>query len=104
MRKQVLAGVMAAAMTAALAACGSSAGSKTTTAAAESKAAETTAAAESKEESKEAAAAGSGKTVKIICPYGVGGTADIIGRKYAEVATKLHPEYNFIVEQQTGGD
>ncbi len=100
MKKQVLAGVMAAAMTAALAACGSSAGSKTTTAAAESKAAETTAAAES----KEAAAAGSGKTVKIICPYGVGGTADIIGRKYAEVATKLHPEYNFIVEQQTGGD
>lgn len=44
------------------------------------------------------------ETIKIICPYGVGGTADAIARKYAEVANKLHPEYNFIVEQKTGGD
>ncbi|MFR6333327.1 MAG: hypothetical protein ACLUOI_34175 [Eisenbergiella sp.] len=38
-------------------------------------------------------------TVKIICPYGVGGTADAIARKYALVAGKVHPEYNFIVER-----
>lgn len=44
------------------------------------------------------------ETIKIICPYGVGGTADAIARKFAEVANKLHPEYNFIVEQKTGGD
>lgn len=61
--------------------------------------AETTAA-----DSEESKAAGSTRTVKIICPYGVGGTADVIARKYAEVATELHPEYNFIVEQRTGGD
>lgn len=51
-----------------------------------------------------APAVGSGEVVKIICPYGVGGTADVLARKYADVATKLHPEYNFIVEQLTGGD
>lgn len=48
----------------------------------------------------------SGKTevVKIICPYGVGGTADAIARKYAKVAGDLYPEYEFVVEQKTGGD
>lgn len=48
----------------------------------------------------------SGKTevVKIICPYGAGGTADAIARKYAKVATELYPEYNFVVENKTGGD
>ncbi len=46
----------------------------------------------------------SGGTIKIICPYGVGGTADAIGRKFALVANKTHPEYNFIVENMTGGD
>lgn len=45
-----------------------------------------------------------GETVKIICPYGVGGTADAIARKYAVVAGELYPEYNFIVENMTGGD
>ncbi|MCR5290482.1 MAG: hypothetical protein K6E51_10855 [Treponema sp.] len=53
-------------------------------------------------------AASGGKSVrplvKIICPYGVGGTADVIARKFAQVANELHPEYNFIVNQQTGGD
>ncbi len=44
------------------------------------------------------------ETVKIICPYGVGGTADAIARKYALVAGKLYPDYNFIVENMTGGD
>ncbi len=42
--------------------------------------------------------------VKIICPYGVGGTADIVARRYAQVAGELFPQYNFIVEQKTGGD
>ncbi len=46
----------------------------------------------------------SGGVVKIICPYGVGGTADAIARKYALVAGKLYPQYNFIVENMTGGD
>lgn len=50
------------------------------------------------------ASGGSGETIKIICPYGVGGTADAIARKYALVAGKVHPEYNFIVENMTGGD
>ena len=42
--------------------------------------------------------------VKIICPYGVGGTADIVARRYAQVAGELFPQYDFIVEQKTGGD
>ena len=44
------------------------------------------------------------EVVKIICPYGVGGTADAIARKYAKVAGSLYPEYEFVVEQKTGGD
>lgn len=44
------------------------------------------------------------KTVKLICPYGVGGTADAILRKYALVAGKLYPGTNFVVENMTGGD
>lgn len=45
-----------------------------------------------------------GETIKIICPYGVGGTADIVTRKYAQVANQLQKKYNFIVENMTGGD
>lgn len=45
-----------------------------------------------------------GETVKIICPYGVGGTADIVARKYAQVANQNQDKYNFIVENMTGGD
>lgn len=45
-----------------------------------------------------------GSTIKIICPYGAGGTADAIARKYAEVANKSQKDYTFIVENQTGGD
>ena len=56
-------------------------------------------------EAEEAAApAGSGETVKIICPYGAGGVADLAARKYAEVANKVQGDYNFIVENMTGGD
>ena len=47
---------------------------------------------------------GKKEVVKIICPYGVGGTADVIARKYALVAGDLFPEYEFVVEQKTGGD
>ncbi|SFG63356.1 tripartite tricarboxylate transporter substrate-binding protein [Oribacterium sp. WCC10] len=103
MRKQLLAGILATAMAASLAACGSSSAPSAATEAAKTEAAKTESAAETKAEEKQAAT-GSGETVKVICPYGVGGTADIIARKFAEVATKTHPEYNFIVEQQTGGD
>lgn len=49
-------------------------------------------------------AAVSGGTVKIICPYGVGGIADLTARKYAEVANKVQSDYTFIVENLTGGD
>ena len=45
-----------------------------------------------------------GETIKIICPYGVGGTADIVTRKYAQVANQTQKKYNFIVENMTGGD
>ena len=46
----------------------------------------------------------SGGTVKIICPYGVGGIADLVARKYAEVANKVQSDYTFVVENLTGGD
>ncbi len=46
----------------------------------------------------------SGETVKIICGYGAGGTADLLARKYAEVANSSQDKYNFIVENMTGGD
>lgn len=44
------------------------------------------------------------QTVKIICGYGVGGTADLVARKYAQVANQIQSDYNFIVENMTGGD
>lgn len=97
MKKRIVSLIMAAAMAASLAGCG---GQK---APAESAAG----AGEAKTEAAAAdgqAAGGSGETIKIICPYGVGGTADAIARKYALVAGKVHPEYNFIVENMTGGD
>lgn len=45
-----------------------------------------------------------GTTVKIICGYGAGGTADLIARKYGQVANQVQSKYNFIVENMTGGD
>lgn len=98
MKKRVVALVMAAAMAASLAGC-SSAPAETTAAAGDSQAAETEAAGG---EAAEGGAA-SGETVKLVCPYGVGGTADAIARKWAVVANK-HSDYNFIVENMTGGD
>ena len=96
MKKRVLALVMATAMAASLAGCSAKeeAAPAETQAAAETEAAEAAAPAEG---------AGSGETIKIICPYGVGGTADAIARKYALVANN-HSDYNFIVENMTGGD
>ncbi|RSK29212.1 hypothetical protein EJF36_01685 [Bacillus sp. HMF5848] len=55
-------------------------------------------------EAKSGSASGKKETVKIIVPYGVGGTADAIARKYGKVAGDLYPEYEFVVEQKTGGD
>lgn len=91
MKKRIVAMVMAGVMACAAAGCGSSSGS----APADTQAAD----------AQEAQAAGGngGQTVKIICPYGVGGTADAIARKYALVANN-HSDYNFIVENMTGGD
>jgi len=43
-------------------------------------------------------------TIRIIAPYGVGGTADAIARRYAAVAGNHFPQFNFIVENMTGGD
>ena len=60
--------------------------------------------------SSSAAASGSetpsngGETVTIICGYGVGGTADLIARKYAQVANSQQKKYNFSVDNKTGGD
>lgn len=44
------------------------------------------------------------QTVKIICGYGAGGTADAIARQYALVANQVQTDYNFVVENVTGGD
>ncbi len=45
-----------------------------------------------------------GETVKIICPYGAGGVADLVTREYAKAANNVQSDYNFIVENLTGGD
>ena len=44
------------------------------------------------------------ETVKIICGYGVGGTADLIARTFAQAANENQSKYNFIVENVLGGD
>ncbi len=92
--KKLIAMLLAAAMVASLAACGgSSSGSSGSSDSGSS-------------DSAEAAAATSngGGTVTIVCGYGAGGTADAIARKYAQVANGLQNDYNFIVENVTGGD
>lgn len=58
----------------------------------------------SAETEAEETASNGGETVKIICGYGAGGTADLLARKYAETANKLQGDYNFVVENMTGGD
>lgn len=98
MKKKVMALTMAAAMAFSLTACssGSSAPADTQAAAAETQAA-------GGETAAPASGGGSGETIKIVCPYGVGGTADAIARKFALVANE-NSDYNFIVENMTGGD
>ena len=44
------------------------------------------------------------ETVKIYCPYGAGGVADLVTREYAKAANNVQSDYNFIVENLTGGD
>ena len=51
-----------------------------------------------------AAPAMAAQTVKIICGYGVGGTADLVARQYANTANNIQDEYTFIVQNMTGGD
>ena len=91
MKKRILPMVLAAVTAVSLAGCGASA-------------TQSEPSGNTSKESTAAAGGQSGATIKIICPYGVGGTADSIARKYALVAGKVHPEYNFIVENMTGGD
>lgn len=94
MKKRLVALAMAAAMALSLTACGGS-----------EKPAETKAAAEAAAPAEAEAPAKAGtETIKIICPYGVGGTADAIARKFAIVGNKVNDKYNFIVENMTGGD
>ena len=49
-------------------------------------------------------ASNGGETIKIICGYAAGGTADLVARKWAQTANEIQKDYNFIVENQTGGD
>jgi len=43
-------------------------------------------------------------TIRIITPFGVGGTHDATTRRFAHVANRLFPQYNFIIDNMTGGD
>ena len=65
---------------------------------------EATSAGSAEQTTTKAEPSGKKEVVKIVCPYGVGGTADAIARKYALVAGDLYPEYEFVVENKTGGD
>ena len=87
MKKRILALLAAMAMSLSLVACG---GGNDTPAPAP--------------EQSQPAASGKTETVKITCGYGVGGTADLIARKFAESANAQQDKYNFIVENVLGGD
>ncbi|MGN0983895.1 MAG: hypothetical protein ACI4OI_03545 [Gemmiger sp.] len=91
--KRIIAAGLSTVMALSLAACGGSA----------STAASSAATGESAAASEEAPSNG-GETVTIICGYGVGGTADLIARKFAQVANTQQSKYNFIVDNKTGGD
>ena len=93
--KKILSLALAAAMTLSLAACG---GGSTGGGAASGGAASGSAGGDASTPSN------GGETIKIICGYAAGGTADAVGRKYAQVANKVQSKYNFIVENQIGGD
>jgi tripartite-type tricarboxylate transporter receptor subunit TctC len=94
MKKKVLSVLMAMAMSATLfVGCGSTASSG-----------QTASADAPTEEGAEAEVSNGGETVKIICGYGAGGTADLVARTYAKTANSLQSDYNFVVENMTGGD
>ncbi len=92
MKKRLTALALAAAMIVSLVACG---GSKPAAPAANGG---------SEPAAETEAPSNGGENVKIICGYGVGGTADLLARKYAQVANEIQSDYNFIVENMTGGD
>jgi len=94
MKKRLLSLVMATAMSAALfVGCGGATGATASTDSAETQ-----------EESSEEEVSNGGETVKIICGYGAGGTADLGARTYAKTANSIQSDYNFVVENMTGGD
>lgn len=100
--KKIFALLMAVAMVLSLAACGSSA--PKADAPADGSKADAPAADAADEGEEEEAPSNGGETVKIICGYGVGGTADLIARQFGKVANSIQSDYNFIVENMTGGD
>lgn len=96
MKKKLLGLLLATAMVGtSLAGCGSSSADSSTA---------SDAAAESGDAAEEEEVSNGGETVKIICGYGAGGTADLVARKYAQVANSVQSGYNFVVENMTGGD
>lgn len=97
MKKRILAVALATAMAASLAACGGGSQPAATQAPAAAAPAETQAA-------EAEAPSNGGETIKIICGYGTGGTADLLARKFGQVANEIQGDYNFIVENMTGGD
>lgn len=98
--KKLIALILALTMALSLVACGGGGTSAPADKSADAPAANTPA----EEGGEEEAPSNGGETVKIICGYGVGGTADLIARQFAKVANGLQGDYNFIVENMTGGD
>lgn len=96
MKKRLVSAVMAVVLSAAmLVGCGGSSGAQQAAGTAEEKTEET---------AEAEAPQNGGETVKIICGYGAGGTADLVARTYAKTANTLQSDYNFVVENMTGGD
>ncbi|MCR4999790.1 MAG: hypothetical protein K6A05_08140 [Lachnospiraceae bacterium] len=98
MKKRILSLALVTAMGASLlAGCGS-------TASTDNGATATAGAADAQTEETAEEPSNGGETVKIICGYGAGGTADLVARTYAKTANSLQSDYNFVVENMTGGD
>ena len=93
MKKRLVSAVMAVVLSAAmLVGCGGSSGAQQAAGTAEEKTEET---------AEAEAPQNGGETVKIICGYGAGGTADLVARTYAKTANTLQSDYNFVVENMT---
>ncbi len=98
MKKRLFSLAMASIMSAAvIAGCGN-------TAAKDAGQASAPAATEETADAAEEEVSNGGETVKIICGYGAGGTADLVARTYAKTANSLQSDYHFVVENMTGGD